>query len=83
MNMPLPAETTETGERPIRVRLTKRQARIYRQFLADGRHELVINRAKDREAGNAKQVTLANRVIEEVGRMQEELLRSMDERGWD
>lgn len=69
-------------ERPARVRLNRVQSRIYEDLLGEERHALVQQRASLKARGLTAEVTLMNRAIEEIERMQEELRRAQEERGW-
>ena len=68
--------------RPARVRFDPDQALRYARMLRDERHDLVRQRAYAKSEGKAIEVTSLNREIEAVDRMQEELARACDERGW-
>ena len=80
--MPTTTTPRTTTGKPARVRFTPEQARRYRALLGEERHRLVIQRAEHRDAGHDRDVTDLNRVIEEVSRMQDELARACEERGW-
>ena len=80
MTATMTTRPTTTAEKPIRIRLTRRQADRYRRLLGDDRHRLVIDRAVQK--GHGHSVSELNREIEEIERMQEELARAASERGW-
>ena len=67
--------------RPARVRFEPEQATRYARMLRDERHRLVTDRAISKSKGYG--VAEVNREIEAVSRMQEELARACEERGWD
>lgn len=75
--------TRTASSRPARIRLNRRQALIYADLLGEQRHSLVIERADLKAKGNTNAVSTLNREIEEIERMQEELSRACEERGWD
>jgi len=52
-------------------------------MLRDERHDLVRQRAYAKDEGKGIEVSSLNREIEAVSRMQEELARACEERGWD
>jgi len=80
--MPTTIPPTTTG-RPARVRFEPEQATRYARMLRDERHDLVRQRAYAKDEGKGIEVSSLNREIEAVSRMQEELARACEERGWD
>jgi hypothetical protein len=80
--MPTPTRPTATTDRPARVRLSQKQTLIYEELLGEERHALVVERADLKGRGLTGEVTVLNRAIEEIERMQEELRRAQEERGW-
>ena len=67
--------------KPARVRLEPEQAVRYARMLRDERHRLVTDRAIARSHDYG--LSELNREIEAVERMQRELERAVEERGWD
>ena len=82
MTTPTIRPTTTGSRRPARVRFEPEQARTYRRLLGEERHRTVIQRAECKAAGEERDVSDLNRVIEGLDRMSEELVRACEERGW-
>lgn len=77
-----PTTTDRPGGRPARVRLDKQQVGLYASMLRNERYELTAMRADAKSLGRLARVTNLNRRIEAIDRMQQELIRAAEERGW-